>query len=80
VQKSADGGLWLLLLCLGIGSIVSMPISGAFAAKFGCRRVITIAVVMVAATLPFLATLSALPLLVVTLMVSARALALSMSR
>jgi predicted MFS family arabinose efflux permease len=65
----SDGGLGLLLLCLGIGSIVTMPISGAFAAKFGCRRVITIAVVMVAATLPFLATLSALPLLVVTLMV-----------
>ena len=65
----SDGGLGLLLLCLGIGSIVTMPISGAFAAKFGCRRVITIAVVMVAATLPFLATLSALPLLVLTLMV-----------
>ena len=65
----SDGGLGLLLLCLGIGSIATMPISGAFAAKFGCRRVIAIGVVMVAATLPFLATLSALPLLALTLMV-----------
>ncbi len=63
-----DGGLGLLLLCLGIGSIVTMPISGAFAAKFGCRRVIVIAAIVVAATLPLLATVSALPLLVVTLM------------
>jgi predicted MFS family arabinose efflux permease len=65
----SDGGLGLLLLCLGIGSIATMPVSGAFAAKFGCRRVIAIGVVMVAATLPFLATLSALPLLALTLMV-----------
>jgi len=65
----SDGGLGLLLLCLGIGSIVTMPVSGALAARFGCRRVIAVAAVVVAATLPFLATLSALPLLVVTLMV-----------
>jgi len=65
----SDGALGLLLLCLGIGSIVTMPISGAFAAKFGCRRVMIVAALVVAATLPFLATLAALPLLVVTLMI-----------
>ena len=64
----SDGGLGLLLLCLGIGSIVTMPISGALAAKFGCRRVMIAAALIVAATLPLLATLSALPLLVLTLM------------
>lgn len=64
----SDGALGLLLLCLGIGSIVTMPISGAFAARFGCRRVIIAAGLVIAATLPFLATLSSLPLLVVTLM------------
>jgi predicted MFS family arabinose efflux permease len=63
----SDGALGLLLLCLGIGSIVTMPISGAFAAKFGCRRVIIIAALVVASTLPLLATLSALPALVATL-------------
>jgi len=65
----SDGALGLLLLCLGIGSIVTMPISGALAAKFGCRRVMIVAALVIAATLPFLATLSALPLLVATLMI-----------
>ncbi len=64
----SDGALGLLLLCLGIGSIVTMPAAGAFTAKFGCRRVIIVAALVIAATLPFLATFSALPLLVVTLM------------
>ena len=65
----SDGGLGLLLLCLGIGSIVTMPFSGAFVARFGCRRVIIIAALAVAAALPLLATIAALPLLVVTLMI-----------
>ncbi len=64
----SDGALGLLLLCLGIGSIITMPISGAFAARFGCRRVMIVAAVVVAATLPVLAIASALPWLVVTLM------------
>ena len=65
----SDGALGLLLLCLGIGSIVTMPVAGAFAAKFGCRRVIVAAALVVATTLPLLATLSALPSLVVALMI-----------
>jgi MFS family permease len=64
----SDGALGLLLLCLGVGSIVTMPISGALAARFGCRRVMVAAALVVATTLPLLATLSAFPLLVVTLM------------
>ncbi len=36
----SDGALGLLLLCLGFGSIVTMPLAGALAAKLGCRRVI----------------------------------------
>jgi MFS family permease len=65
----SDGALGLLLLCLGIGSMLTMPISGACAARFGCRRVIVAAAVIVGVTLPLLATLSALPLLGATLMV-----------
>ena len=65
----SDGTLGLLLLCLGIGSIVTMPITGACAARFGCRRVMIAASLVVAAALPFLATLSALPALVAALMV-----------
>jgi predicted MFS family arabinose efflux permease len=65
----SDGALGLLLLCLGIGSIVTMPLAGASAARFGCRRVMVAAALVIAAMLPFLATLSALPSLVAALMV-----------
>lgn len=58
-----EGALGLLLLCLGAGSIVIMPLSGALTAQFGCRRVIWSAGLIMAASLPFLATAaSALPL------------------
>ncbi len=63
-----DGALGLLLLCLGIGSIVTMPLSGAAAARFGCRRVMVVAALVVAATLPLLATLSNFAPLAVALM------------
>ncbi len=65
----SDGALGLLLLCLGIGSIVTMPVSGALAARFGCRRVMIVAVLLVAGSLPCLATLSSLPSLVPALMI-----------
>ncbi len=52
------GALGLLLLCLGIGSIVTMPASGALTARFGCRRVIWGAGLVVSASLPLLATIS----------------------
>ena len=35
--------LGMLLLCIGIGSLLAMPIAGTVAAKFGCRKVLTIA-------------------------------------
>jgi predicted MFS family arabinose efflux permease len=52
------GGLGLLLLCLGIGSIVTMSLSGALAARFGCRRVIVVSTVPLCASLPLLAVLA----------------------
>ena len=64
----SDGALGLLLLCLGIGSIVTMPISGACTARFGCRGVMIAAGLVFATTLPLLATLAAVPALVATLM------------
>ncbi len=64
----SDGALGLLLLCLGIGSVITMPISGACAAKFGCRRTMIAAGLVIATTLPLLATLAAVPALVATLM------------
>ncbi|MGI4744718.1 MAG: MFS transporter [Janthinobacterium lividum] len=65
----SDGGLGLLLLCLGAGSIVMMPLAGALSAKLGCRRVIIASAVFVAASLPFLTVVSSAPLLVAALLV-----------
>jgi predicted MFS family arabinose efflux permease len=63
-----DGGLGLLLLCLGIGSIVAMPLAGAFAARMGCRRVIIVSTLMICLALPLLAVVPSLPLLVAALL------------
>ena len=35
--------LGMLLLCIGIGSLLTMPLSGAAAVRFGCRRTLTVA-------------------------------------
>ncbi|WP_268800564.1 MFS transporter [Pseudomonas huanghezhanensis] len=64
-----EGTLGLMLLCLGVGSIIAMPLAGALAARFGCRRVLTVSTLLVCLCLPLLATLSSLPLMVATLFV-----------
>jgi predicted MFS family arabinose efflux permease len=64
-----DGGLGLLLLCLGAGSILAMPLSGALASRFGCRRIIALATVVICLMLPLLAVVSDLLLLGATLFV-----------
>lgn len=62
-----DGALGLLLLCLGMGSILAMPVAGGLATRFGCRRVIACAAVAMCAMLPLLATVTSRPVLVVAL-------------
>lgn len=52
------GGLGALLLCMGLGSIVTMPLAGAAAARWGCRVVILVAAALTAAVLPTLAVVS----------------------
>jgi MFS family permease len=64
-----DAGLGLLLLCLGVGSIVSMPLAGAMTVRYGCRRLIVITGAIACVCLPLLATLSSVPLMVATLFV-----------
>jgi MFS family permease len=54
----SEGALGLLLLCLGTGSLLVMPLSGALASRYGCRRVLVTASLMLCAALPLLATLS----------------------
>jgi MFS family permease len=64
-----EGVLGLLLLCFGIGSIVTMPLAGALTGRFGCRRVIVTAALALCLALPVLAWTSSLPLLVAALFV-----------
>ena len=50
-----DAQLGLILLFLGLGSIVAMPVAGTLAGRHGCRKVIVTAALILAATLPCLA-------------------------
>ena len=59
-----EGGLGLVLLSMGAGSIVAMPMAGALASRFGCRVVIIGSAVLLCSALPFLAIVAQLPLLV----------------
>jgi len=47
-------GLGLLLLCLGAGSIMTMPLAGALCARLGCRAVLAAATVLIVGSLPLL--------------------------
>ncbi|TVT81422.1 MFS transporter [Pseudomonas sp. H3(2019)] len=62
-----DGTLGLLLLCLGGGSILAMPMAGALASRFGCRRVLSGGTLLICLALPLLATVSSIPLLIAAL-------------
>jgi predicted MFS family arabinose efflux permease len=64
-----DGGLGVLLLCLGLGSLVAMPVAGAIASRFGCRLVVIVAGAVVCVSLPFLAMTASLPVLALALVV-----------
>ncbi len=39
-----DAALGLLLLCLGLGAMAALPFAAALAARFGCRRILQVAV------------------------------------
>jgi len=64
-----EATLGLLLLCLGAGSILAMPVAGVLATRFGCRRVLIGGTLLICLALPLLATASSMPLLVATLFV-----------
>ncbi|OCA69096.1 hypothetical protein BBI01_17965 [Chryseobacterium artocarpi] len=49
-----DSELGLLMLFLGFGAIVAMPITDWFIQKFGCRTAISAASVLISLSLPFL--------------------------
>lgn len=53
-----DALLGVVLLCLGLGSLLAMPLSGMLAARYGCRRVMLSTVVAIVLLLPLLALVS----------------------
>lgn len=53
-----DAVLGLLLLCLGIGSVVAMALTGALSARHGARPIILVSGLLMAAATPFLAIAS----------------------
>lgn len=60
--------LGLLLLCVGIGSFISMPITGALAGRFGCKKLIYAAVVLLAFLIVAISVTSNLYLMAVILL------------
>jgi predicted MFS family arabinose efflux permease len=64
IQEAALG---TLLLCLGAGSILAMPLAGVLTSRLGCRRVLMLAVLVICATLPMLAQVSSVPWLALVL-------------
>lgn len=51
-----EGQLGLVLLCLGIGSLLAMPVSGVLSTRHGCRKVLMVCGVALCACLPLLAS------------------------
>lgn len=64
-----EGVLGILLLCLGMGSLSTMPLSGYLAGRFGCRRVILVAALTAASMLPFLAVIDNFFLIALVLLI-----------
>ncbi|KQQ78182.1 MFS transporter [Xanthomonas sp. Leaf131] len=53
-----DGALGLILLCLGAGSFLAMPLAGALSARFGFRTVMAVTAALICISLPFLAVVA----------------------
>ncbi len=62
-----DGTLGMLLLCLGMGALVAMPLTGVLTTRFGCRKVMLFAVVLFSLMLPLLSIIPSPWLLAVAL-------------
>lgn len=57
-----DDVLGMLLLCIGVGSLLTMPLSGALAMRLGCRRVVMTAAILYAVILLLVSCVDALSL------------------
>ncbi len=63
----ADFGL--LLLCMGIGSMIAMPATGAFVKRWGCRPLIALALMLLMVLLPSLTMWSSIVTMAVALFI-----------
>lgn len=54
-----EGALGLLLLCMGVGSIIAMPMTALLTSRFGCRLVITVSASGLCLILPVLTVVDA---------------------
>ncbi|MBY0558968.1 MFS transporter [Hyphomicrobium sp.] len=68
-SELSDAALGLLLLCLGAGSVIAMPLAGILSKRYGCRPVILLGALCIVVSLPVLALTSSVPLLVVMLFI-----------
>ena len=59
--------LGMLLLCVGVGSLLSMPFTGLISGRFGCRKVILVSGVIFLAMLPLLASVESIWLMALSL-------------
>jgi len=64
-----EGVLGTLLLCLGFGAMAAMPVTGMLTTRYGCRRVIIAAAIVIMLSMPFLAFVSTPLLLGISLFV-----------
>lgn len=64
-----DGPLGLLMLCLGVGSVIMMPLTGLLVTRLGCRAVICLMALFMALSLPMLGYLTSPILLAVSLLI-----------
>lgn len=64
-----EAQLGTLLLCLGVGALIAMPVTGWLTSRSGCRRVILVAVALIVISAPWLAVLSDPLLLALALLI-----------
>lgn len=64
-----ESTLGLLILCFGLGSLMAMPVTGLFVARYGCRRVITITLLLMCISLVCLAISPGIPGMALNLLI-----------
>lgn len=64
-----EATLGALLLCLGGGSLAAMPLTGPLVNRFGCRKFLTLSLLLMCISMVFLGLASSVPTLALTLLV-----------